>query len=62
MRGVCMTFVDCLPVAKGGVAFSTEEAPSKEKQTNRIWCSFAFVDVQYLLALCVDVETRQEAL
>ena len=32
MRWVCMTFVDCLPVVKGGVAFSVEEASSKKNR------------------------------
>ena len=41
---------------------STEEAPSKEKWAYKIWCSFAFVDVNDLLVLCVNVETQQEAL
>ena len=41
---------------------STEEAPSKGKQANKIWCIFAFVDVNDLLVLCVNVEMQQEAL
>ena len=44
---------------RGNVMLSAEEVPSKGKQ---IWSIAAVVDVTGFLALCVDVEARQEAL
>ena len=32
---VCVIFVDCLPVVKGGAMFDAEEAPSKGKKSGR---------------------------
>ena len=51
MHWVFVTFVDCLPVVKGGVIFSAKKAASKrKKQVEGVW--------RILLDRCVDVEER----
>ena len=61
MHWVCVIFVVCLPVVKGGIIFSVKEAASKrKKQANNIWRFLAFVDVDFFVALGDEVEERLE--